>query len=106
MMAWPRLRSPPTELGVIPIVTHMIAHCLSQDSNVMPPVCIATFTGAAIAKANMWKIVFSAFRFATFRYLAPFISGYVPASSLDGSPRDIAGIFALILAGTWPIPGS
>ena len=85
---------------MIPIVARMIVHWLSQDSNVTPPVCIAAFTGAAIAKANMWKIVFAAFRFAKFLYLAPFISGYVPASSLDGSPRDTAGIFALILAGT------
>ena len=92
---------PLTALGVNPIAAHMIVYWLSQDSNVTPPVCIAAFTGAAIAKANMWKTAFSAFRFAKFLYLAPFIFGYVPAFSLDGSPRDIAVAFALILVGTW-----
>ena len=92
---------PLTELGVNPIAAHMIVYWLSQDSNVTPPVCIAAFTGAAIAKANMWKTAFSAFKFAKFLYLAPFIFGYVPAFSLDGSASDIVVAFALILVGTW-----
>ena len=92
---------PLTELGVSPIAAHMIVYWLSQDSNVTPPVCIAAFTGAAIAKANMWKTAFSAFKFAKFLYLAPFLFGYVPAFSLDGGAYDIAAAFLLIAAGTW-----
>ena len=92
---------PLTELGVSPIAAHMIVYWLSQDSNVTPPVCIAAFTGAAIAKANMWKTAFSAFKFAKFLYLAPFLFGYVPAFSLEGSAYDIAAAFLLIAAGTW-----
>ena len=92
---------PLTELGVNPIAAHMIVYWLSQDSNITPPVCIAAFTGAAIAKANMWKTAFNAFKFAKFLYLAPFIFGYVPAFSLDGSASDIAVAFVLIIAGTW-----
>ena len=92
---------PLTELGVNPIAAHMIVYWLSQDSNITPPVCIAAFTGAAIAKADMWKTAFTAFRFAKFLYLAPFIFGYVPAFSLDGSTSDIAITFALVTVGTW-----
>ena len=92
---------PLTELGVSPIAAHMIVYWLSQDSNITPPVCIAAFTGAAIAKANMWKTAFSAFKFAKFLYLAPFLFGYVPAFSLEGSTYDIATAFLLIAAGTW-----
>ncbi len=90
-----------TELGVNPIAAHMIVYWLSQDSNITPPVCIAAFAGATIAKANMWKTAFTAFKFAKFLYLAPFIFGYVPAFSLDGSTMDIVVAFALILIGTW-----
>ena len=90
-----------TALGVHPLAAHMIVYWLSQDSNVTPPVCIAAFAGAAIAKADMWKTAFTAFRFAKFLYLAPFIFGYVPAFTLNGSPTDIAVTFALILIGTW-----
>ena len=92
---------PLTELGVNPIAAHMIVYWLSQDSNITPPVCIAAFTGATIAQADMWKTAFSAFKFAKFLYLAPFLFGYVPAFSLGGGASDIAVAFALIAIGTW-----
>jgi len=90
-----------TELGVNPIAAHMIVYWLSQDSNITPPVCIAAFAGATIAKANMWKTAFTAFKFAKFLYLGPFLFGYVPAFSLDGSATDIVVAFVLIIVGTW-----
>ena len=90
-----------TELGVNPIAAHMIVYWLSQDSNITPPVCIAAFAGATIAKANMWKTAFTSFKFAKFLYLGPFLFGYVPAFTLDGSATDIVVAFTLILFGTW-----
>ncbi|MGD9356197.1 MAG: TRAP transporter fused permease subunit [Chromatiales bacterium] len=90
-----------THLGVNLIAAHMIVYWLSQDSNITPPVCIAAFAGATIAKANMWKTAFTAFKFAKFLYLAPFLFGYVPAFSLDGSAADIGVAFALIIIGTF-----
>lgn len=70
-----------TELGVAPIAAHMIVYWLSQDSNITPPVCIAAFAGATIAKANMWLTAFNSFKFAKFLYLGPFLFAYVPAFS-------------------------
>jgi len=90
-----------THLGVNELAAHMIVYWLSQDSNITPPVCIAAFAGATIAKANMWKTAFSAFRFAKFLYLAPFIFGYVPAFSLDGSISDIIIVFVLVAIATF-----
>ncbi len=90
-----------THLGVNEIAAHMIVYWLSQDSNITPPVCIAAFAGATIAKANMWATAWVAFKFAKFLYLAPFIFGYVPAFSLDGSGTDITITFVLVFAGTW-----
>jgi len=90
-----------THLGVNEIAAHMIVYWLSQDSNITPPVCIAAFAGATIAGANMWKTAFSAFKFAKFLYLGPFLFGYVPAFSLDGSPWDIVKAFVLIIIGTY-----
>ncbi len=92
---------PLTHLGVNELAAHMIVYWLSQDSNITPPVCIAAFAGATIAKANMWKTAFTAFKFAKFLYLAPFLFGYVPEFSLNGTPRDIAIVFVLILFGTY-----
>ncbi|MCU7838268.1 MAG: TRAP transporter fused permease subunit [Candidatus Thiodiazotropha sp. (ex Troendleina suluensis)] len=90
-----------TELGINPIAAHMIVYWLSQDSNITPPVCIAAFAGATIAKANMWKTAFTSFKFAKFLYLGPFLFGYVPGFSLNGSTTDIAVSFILILIGTY-----
>jgi len=90
-----------TELGINPIAAHMIVYWLSQDSNITPPVCIAAFTGATIAQADLWKTAFTTFKFAKFLYLSPFLFGYVPAFSLDGSTWDVVIAFVLIVAGTW-----
>jgi TRAP transporter 4TM/12TM fusion protein len=90
-----------THLGVNEIAAHMIVYWLSQDSNITPPVCIAAFAGATIAKANMWRTAFSSFKFAKFLYLGPFLFGYVPGFSLDGSAMDIVKAFVLIIIGTW-----
>ncbi len=88
-------------LGVNEIAAHMIVYWLSQDSNITPPVCIAAFAGATIAKANMWKTAFTSFKFAKFLYLGPFLFGYVPGFSLNGSAWDIIKAFTLILLGTY-----
>jgi TRAP transporter 4TM/12TM fusion protein len=90
-----------THLGVNMIAAHMIVYWLSQDSNISPPVCIAAFAGAAIAKANMWRTAFSAFKFAKFLYIGPFLFGYVPEFSLNGSWWDIAKVFAIIIIGNY-----
>ncbi len=90
-----------THLGVNVLAAHMIVYWLSQDSNITPPVCIAAFAGAAIAKANMWKTAFSAFKFAKFLYLGPFLFGFVPGFSLTGTSMDIIKTFIVIIFGTW-----
>ena len=90
-----------THLGVNEIAAHMIVYWLSQDSNITPPVCIAAFAGATIAKANMWATSWVAFKMAKFLYLGPFIFGYVPAFSLNGSAMDIVITFVLVFFGTW-----
>ncbi|NKQ40549.1 MAG: TRAP transporter fused permease subunit [Sulfurovum sp.] len=100
------------ELGVSPIAAHFIIYWLSQDSNITPPVCIAAFVGATIARANMWKTAFTAFKFAKFLYLGPFLFAYVPAflmykyipetSSYEWySVTEIILTFVLIAIGTY-----
>jgi TRAP transporter 4TM/12TM fusion protein len=90
-----------THLGVNLIAAHMIVYWLSQDSNISPPVCIAAFAGAAIAKANMWRTAFSAFKFAKFLYIGPFLFGYVPEFTLNGSWWDIVRVFTIIIIGNY-----
>ncbi len=88
-------------LGVNEIAAHMIVYWLSQDSNITPPVCIAAFAGATIAKANMWKTAFASFKFAKFLYMSPFLFGYVPGYSLQGGTMAVIKAFVLIIIGTY-----
>jgi TRAP transporter 4TM/12TM fusion protein len=90
-----------THLGVSLIAAHFIVYWLSQDSNISPPVCIAAFVGAAIAKAHMWKTAFHAFHFAKYLYVAPFLFAYVPAFTLVGTTGQIIWGLILITVGTW-----
>ncbi|MCS7204763.1 MAG: TRAP transporter fused permease subunit [Leptospiraceae bacterium] len=90
-----------TKLGIDPIAAHMIVYWLSQDSNITPPVCIAAFTGATIAGANMWKTAFASFIFAKYLYVAPFLFAYVPAFTLNDTPENIIIAFILITIGTY-----
>ncbi|MFH2058849.1 MAG: TRAP transporter fused permease subunit [Pseudomonadota bacterium] len=90
-----------THLGVNEIAAHMIVYWLSQDSNITPPVCIAAFAGATIAKANMWRTAFASFKFAKFLYLGPILFGYVPEFSLVGTKTSITLWFIGIFFATW-----
>jgi len=90
-----------THLGVNQLAAHMIVYWLSQDSNITPPVCIAAFAGATIARAPMWKTAFTSFKFAKFLYLGPFLFGYVPGFTLQGNEWDIVKAFGLIIIGTY-----
>jgi TRAP transporter 4TM/12TM fusion protein len=90
-----------THLGVNEIAAHMIVYWLSQDSNITPPVCIAAFAGATIAKANMWRTAFASFKFAKFLYLGPFLFWFVPGFYLKGSGLVLIKAFVLIIFGTW-----
>jgi TRAP transporter 4TM/12TM fusion protein len=90
-----------TALGVNVIAAHMIVYWLSQDSNITPPVCIAAFAGATIAKADMWKTAFHSFHFAKYLYLAPILFAYIPAFTLQGETWEIVRWLLAITAITW-----
>lgn len=66
------------ELGVPILAAHMIVYWLSQDSNITPPVCIAAYAAAAIAKADPWKTGWNAFKYAKLLYVMPILFAYTP----------------------------
>ncbi|BDD87502.1 TRAP transporter permease [Desulfofustis limnaeus] len=64
---------------------HLIIFWLSQDSNVTPPVCLAAFTGAAIAGTPPMSTGLQSWKIAKGLYLVPLLFAYTP-----------------ILGGSWP----
>ncbi|MDX5364438.1 MAG: TRAP transporter fused permease subunit [Pseudazoarcus pumilus] len=88
------------EYGVSMIAAHMIVYWLSQDSNITPPVCVAAYAGAAIAKADPWKTGWTSFKFAKMLYVTPLLFAYVPGILLEGSGFDIFTAFFSATLGT------
>ncbi len=67
---------------------HMIVFWLSQDSNVTPPVCLAAFAAAGIAKTPPMGAGFAAWRIAKGLYVIPLLFAYTPL--IGGSAGEIA----------------
>ncbi len=72
---------------------HMIIFWLSQDSNVTPPVCLAAFTAAAIAKSSPMATGLASWKVAKGIYIIPLLFAYTPL--LSGNWGAALGIFFL-----------
>lgn len=66
------------DMGVPIMVAHMIVFWYSQDANVTPPVSLASFAGAGIAKANPMETAFASWKLAKGLYIIPIIMAYRP----------------------------
>jgi TRAP transporter 4TM/12TM fusion protein len=82
------------------VSSHMIVYWFSQDSNITPPVCVAAYAGAAIAGSDPWKTGWTAFKFAKFLYIGPFLFAYSRGFLLGGSTMDIFMAFLTIALAT------
>jgi len=83
---------------------HLIIFWLSQDSNVTPPVCLAAFTAAAIAKTPPMLTGFYSWKLAKGLYIVPLLFAYTPM--LGGSWRDDLTIFTFALFGLYAFAGA
>ena len=66
------------DMGVPIMVAHMIVFWYSQDANVTPPVSLASFAGAGIAKANPMRTALVSWKLAKGLYIIPIIMAYRP----------------------------
>lgn len=66
------------DMGVPILVAHMIVFWYSQDANVTPPVSLASFAGAGIAKANPMKTALTSWKLAKGLYIIPIVMAYRP----------------------------
>ena len=74
----------PPELATTALLSaHMIIFWLSQDSNVTPPVALAAFTAAAIAKAPPMRTGVASWKLAKGLYIVPLLFAYTGLLSGD-----------------------
>jgi TRAP transporter 4TM/12TM fusion protein len=66
------------KLGAATPAAHMFAFYFAILSAITPPVALAIFAAAGLAKANMWKAGLAAMRVAAPAYIVPFMFVYEP----------------------------
>ncbi|MBW1998538.1 MAG: TRAP transporter permease [Deltaproteobacteria bacterium] len=66
------------DMGVPLLVAHMIVFWYSQDANVTPPVSLASFAGAGVARANPMQTAFTSWKLAKGLYIIPLVMAYRP----------------------------
>src|SRR5699024_9620787 len=90
MLAAPTLVS----LGVSPLAAHLFIVYFSVISAITPPVAVAAFAAAGIAKTNPTKVGFEAVRLGLASFIIPFIFVFNPALLMGGSAMEI--IYAVL----------
>lgn len=87
--------------GVLPVAAHLFVLYFGMMSFVTPPVAVAAFAAASIAKADPFRTGFTAMRFGWVAYIIPFLFVYSPELILVGKPEMIAFDVATALAAIW-----
>ena len=66
------------EFGVAPLAAHMFVFYFGIVADITPPVCLAAYAGAGIARANPFKTGVTAVKLAIAAFIIPFIFIYNP----------------------------
>ncbi len=86
-----------TEMGVPLLAAHMIIFWLSQDSNVTPPVCLASFAAASISGSKPMATGFTSWKLAKGLYIMPLLFAYT--GLISGGWGERLMVFGFSLAG-------
>ena len=73
------------QAGVSPIAAHMFAFYFGVVSTITPPVALASFAGAAIAKSPPMATAVESSKVGIAKYIVPFAFIYNPALLMEGS---------------------
>jgi len=87
------------KLGVIAPAAHMFALYFAVLSAITPPVALAVFAAAGIAKADLWKSGWAAVKIGAAGFIVPFMCVYEPALMMIGSWPAIIQAFFTASAG-------
>jgi TRAP transporter 4TM/12TM fusion protein len=88
------------QLKVPPIAAHLFIFYFACLSALTPPVALAAYAAAAIAKAKTWDVGWQSMRFAIAGFIIPYMFVYGPAMVLIGSGSEITIAIITGLIGT------
>lgn len=73
------------KLGLAPMAAHLFVFYFGILADITPPVALAVYTGAAIARSDPWKTGIEAVKLALAAFLVPFIFAFSPSLVLVGA---------------------
>jgi TRAP transporter 4TM/12TM fusion protein len=88
------------QLGIEPLAAHLFIFYFACISALTPPVALAAFAAAAIARAPMWEVGLQSVRFSIAGYIIPYMFVYGPPLLLQGGWLEIAWAVVSAAIGT------
>ncbi len=93
------------KLGVVEPAAHMFAFYFAILSAITPPVALAVFAAASLAKSDLWASGWAAVKIGAAGFVVPFMFVYEPALLMIGDWTDIARGFAMASLGIAMLAG-
>jgi TRAP transporter 4TM/12TM fusion protein len=89
------------KVGIEPIAAHLYVLYFGMMSMITPPIAMAAFAAAAIAKAPAMATGWAAMRFGWSAYVIPVLFVFSPTLIMIGAPLDIAVAIVTAVIGVW-----
>lgn len=94
------------QMQVQPLAAHLFIFYFGIISNVTPPVALAAYAAAGLARCNPTKTGFVAFRLSIAGFILPFMFVYNPVLLMQGSVIEILQALFTALIGTYCLAAS
>jgi TRAP transporter 4TM/12TM fusion protein len=91
------------EVGIEPIAAHLYVLYFGMMSMITPPIALAAFAAASIAKASSMATGWAAMRFGWSAYVIPVLFVFSPTLILIGAPMEIGLAVITAIMGVWLI---
>jgi TRAP transporter 4TM/12TM fusion protein len=89
------------EVGLEPMAAHLFVLYFGMMSMITPPIALAAFAAASIAKADAMQTGFASVRFGWVAFIIPFLFAFSPSLILIGEPFEIAWAIITAALGVW-----
>lgn len=89
------------QVGFDPIGAHLYVLYFGMMSMITPPIALAAFAAASIARAPAMATGWAAMKFGWLAYVIPFLFVYSPTLILKGEPAEIAVAISTAVIGIW-----
>ncbi len=73
------------QMGVLPMAAHLFILYFGTRADITPPVALAAYAGAGIARSDPWKTGLAAFQLGIAGFIIPFMFVYAPELLFVGS---------------------